>query len=249
MRQAAAVGFAVLVLVALPDSARSDTAKSITEGAAAAALIGILCSSVVLTAEDEVDKDDFARRGWMIGLGGSYGVETFEDEKESWFQGEGSPDELGPDVRLSVDNSLGVNGRVGYRCHRYFSAEVEVEWNSFSSDLTQPGFDRLANVVSEPVVVTANAKGYFLTGRYQPFLLLGAGVMSADIELRDPVGLEFTGLKSTSENEFAFRFGGGIDLYATEHVVVSLEADYVLPFRSLDTLDYITVSWGFQYRF
>ena len=152
-------------------------------------------------------------------------------------------------MSLSTDNSFGVNGRVGYRCHRYFSAEVEVEWNKFSSDLTQPGYERLANVVSEPVVVTANAKGYFLTGRYQPFLLLGAGVMSADIKLRDPVGLEFTGLESENQNEFAMRFGGGIDLYATEHVVVSLEASYVLPFRSLDTLDYISVSWGFQYRF
>jgi opacity protein-like surface antigen len=260
VRQAAAVGLAVFVLVALPDSARSDTAKAIVEGAAGAALIGILCSSVVLTVDDEVDKDDFARRGWLIGLGGSYGVETFEDAAESDFRDDLPSAPVDPEfpdpVSLSVDNSLGVNGRVGYRCHRYFSAEVEVEWNRFSSDLTQPGYERLANVVSEPVVVTANVKGYFLTGRYQPFLLLGAGVMSADIKLRDPVGLEFTGLKSRSENEFAMRFGGGIDLYATEHVVVSLEANYVLPFSSLETLDdmkytpdYITVSWGFQYRF
>ena len=86
MKQAAAVGLAVFVLVALPDSARSDTAKAIVEGAAGAALIGILCSSVVLIAEDEVDKDDFARRGWLIGLGGSYGVETFNDDAESDFR-------------------------------------------------------------------------------------------------------------------------------------------------------------------
>jgi opacity protein-like surface antigen len=243
----------VFVLVALPDSARSDTAKAIVEGAAGAALIGILCSSVVLTSEDEVDKDDFARRGWLVGLGGSYGVETFQDDAESDFRTalpqDDPPVEFPEPVSLSVDNNFGVNGRVGYRCHRYFSAEVEVEWNRFSGDLTQPGFERLAHVVSEPVVVTANAKGYLPLGRYQPFLLLGAGVMSADITLQDPVGLEFTGLKSTSENEFAMRFGGGIDLYATEHVVVSLEASYVLPFRSLDALDYISVSWGFQYRF
>ena len=45
------------------------------------------------------------------------------------------------------------------------------------------------------------------------------------------------------------RFGGGIDLYATQNVVVSLEADYVLPVGKLEDLNYITVSWGFQYRF
>ena len=35
-----------------------------------AAIMGIVCTSVVLTAEDEVDEDDFARRGWMVGVGG-----------------------------------------------------------------------------------------------------------------------------------------------------------------------------------
>jgi opacity protein-like surface antigen len=98
-------------------------------------------------------------------------------------------------------------------------------------------------------VVTANAKGYLLTGRYQPFLLIGAGAMSADIKVRDPVGLSFTAVRSESENVFAMRFGGGIDLYATKNLVVSLEADYVYPFGNLDELEYVTISWGFQYRF
>jgi opacity protein-like surface antigen len=139
---------------------------------------------------------------------------------------------------------------VGYRCHRYFSAEVEVEWlDGFSSDLTQPFVDGLAKVDYEPVVVTTNVKGYFLTGRYQPFLLVGAGAMTADTKLRDPVGLAFTGLDSESENAFVMRFGGGIDLYATKNVVVSLDIDYVLPFANLDALDYVTIGWGVQYRF
>ena len=245
MRQAAAVGLAVFVLVALPDSARSDTAKAIVEGAAGAALIGILCSSVVLTAEDEVDKDDFARRGWLVGLGGSYGVETFQDDAESDFQAV-----VGPEVNLSVDDSFGFNGRVGYRCHRRFSAEVEVEWlDGFDADLTQPGVSQLANVSFEPLVVTTNVKGFILTGRYQPFLLLGAGAMTADIKLRDPVGLAFTGLRSETEEAFALRFGGGIELYATENVVLDVGIDYVLPFGNLDDLDYVTIGWGVQYRF
>jgi opacity protein-like surface antigen len=231
--------------VALPDSARSDTAKTIVEAAAAAALIGIVCSSVVLTSDDEVDEADFARRGWMIGVAGSYAFETFEDELETDYQ-----NQLGSEVNLSVDDSAGFNGRVGYRCHRRFSAEVEVEWlDGFDADLTQPGVDQLANVRFEPVVVTTNVKGFILTGRYQPFLLLGAGAMTADIRLQDPVGLAFTGLNSDTENAFALRFGGGIDLYATENVVLNVGVDYVLPFGNLDDLDYITIGWGIQYRF
>jgi opacity protein-like surface antigen len=245
VRRAAAVGFSVLMLVALPDSARSDTAKTIAESAAAAALVSIVCSSVALTADEEVDEDDFARRGWMVGMAGSFAFETFEDDAETDFQ-----HVLGPEVSLSVDDSAGLSGRAGYRCHRYFSAEVEVEWiDGFSSDLTQPFVDQLAKVDYEPVVVTTNVKGYFLTGRYQPFLLIGAGAMTADTKLRDPVGLAFTGLDSESENAFVMRFGGGIDLYATKNVVVSLDIDYVLPFANLDALDYVTIGWGVQYRF
>jgi opacity protein-like surface antigen len=68
-------------------------------------------------------------------------------------------------------------------------------------------------------------------------VLLGAGAMTADIKLRDPVGLEFTGLSSETEDAFALRFGGGIDLYATENVVLNVGIDYVLPFGNLDDLD------------
>jgi hypothetical protein len=73
--------------------------------------------------------------------------------------------------------------------------------------------------------------------------------MTADMKLREPVGLAFTGLNSESDTAFVMRFGGGIDLYATENVVVSVDADYVLPLGNLDALDYITIGWGIQYRF
>jgi opacity protein-like surface antigen len=237
--------------VALPDPARSDTAKTIVEATAGAAFAGIFCASVALTADDEVDKDDFARRGWSVGIGGSYASETFEDDAEADFQRV-----LGPDVDLDVDeNTFGINGHVGYRCHRRFSAEVEVEWlDAFSAELTEPGFAQLADVDNEPLVVTTNVKGYLLTGRTQPFLLIGAGAMTAHKKLRNTVGL-FTvdpqGRVEINEikNAFAMRFGGGIDIYATTHVVVSLGIDYVLPFGKLDAMDYISVNWGIQYRF
>ena len=254
MRRAAVVGLAVFALIAHPNSARSDTAKTIAEAAVAGAVMGIVCTSVALTAEDEVDEDDFARRGWMVGVAGSSAIELFEDELQEDFRRQLDPIGGGfsaPSVAsLPVDNSFGFNGRVGYRCHPRFSAEVEVEWlHGFDADLEQPGVAQLARVEVDPLVVTANAKGYLLTGRYQPFLLLGLGAMSGDIKVKDPVGLSFTKIDSESENVFAMRFGGGIDLYATKNIVVSLEADYVMPFGNLDDLNYVTFSWGFQYRF
>jgi len=227
VKRAAVVGLTVFAVMALPVSARSDTAKSIVETVAAAALTGIICSGVALSADDEIDPEDYARRGWMLGLGGSYGIETFQDDAESNLSRV-----LGVPTKLSVDNSFGINGRAGYRCHRRFSAEVEIEWlDGFESDFSSPGFGELGELKFEPIVYTANFKGY-----------------SVDVKLtKDNVGLGLS--SSESENAFTMRFGGGIDLYATKNVVVTLQADYVRPFGNLDDLDYVSIGWGLQYRF
>ena len=222
-----------LALAAHPVSARAGNSQTIVEGLATAALTSIVCSSVALTAGEDAKQDEFARRGWLIGVAGSYAIETFESDLQ---------DAVGFSVDLSVDNSLGFNGRVGYRCHRWLSAEVEVEWlDRFKTDLSAAGPINIG-IDIEPVVVTANMKGYILTGRYQPFLLVGGGVMTAEFKSRGVPG-------SITLNEFTMRFGGGIDLYATKNVVVTVGADYVLPFDDLKDLDYISIGWGFEYRF
>ncbi len=228
MRRVAAIVITGLTLAALPISARGDTTQAILEGVGAAAFTTLVCATVAQAADERAEEDEFARRGWLVGVAGSYAIETFEDDAES---------------DLHVDNSLGFNGRVGYRCHRWLSAEVEVEWlNGFEADVSAPGFGKFATIDVEPLVVTANLKGYFLTGRYQPFLLVGGGVMTAEFKSRGVAG-------SITLNEFTMRFGGGIDLYATKNVVVTVGADYVLPVDNLKDLDYISIGWGFEYRF
>jgi opacity protein-like surface antigen len=244
VKRAVVIGMMILAVLALPVTAHSDTAKDIVQGAAAGVITGILCSAIALSDDEEIDPEDFARRGWQIGVAGTYAFETFENDAEKKFKS---------DFRLpataSVDNSFGFNGRVGYRCHERFSAEVHVEWlDGFDVEASSAGFGDIADYKAEPIVVTANAKGYLLTGRYQPFLLVGGGVMTADLNLEDNYSL-FPISRTESETAFTMRFGGGIDLYATKNAVVSLDATYVLPFGNLDDLDYISVGWGFQYRF
>ena len=237
MKRATAIVLMGLALAAHPVSARAGNSQTIVEGLATAALTSIVCSSVALTAGEDAKQDEFARRGWLIGVAGSYAIETFKDDTESDAQ-----KIFGPTASLSVDDSFGFNGRVGYRCHRWFSAEVEVEWlDRFKTDLSAAGPINIG-IDIEPVVVTANMKGYILTGRYQPFLLVGGGVMTAEFKSRGVPG-------SITLNEFTMRFGGGIDLYATKNVVVTVGADYVLPFDDLKDLDYISIGWGFEYRF
>ena len=236
----------LVCLLGVPrDALSGGTTKGILQAVGISAVMGGMCIAVAaLGDESDPDEDGYARRGWLVGAGGSYAFETFEDAAEKDVQRL-----LGSTTSLSVDDSFSVNGRAGYRCHPRFSAEVEVEWiEGFDADfsgLPAPRGGTVSGTIeAEPWVVTANTKGYLLTGRYQPFVLLGAGVMTADFEAK-AMGVS----DSFSETNFVMRFGGGIDIYATKHVVVSVETDYVLPFGDLDPLDYLSIGLGLQYRF
>jgi hypothetical protein len=93
------------------------------------------------------------------------------------------------------------------------------------------------------VAATANGKLFLATRELQPFLLAGAGALYAHLE--DGLGL---GL-SVSAVGPAMRFGGGVDFYFTESIVVSVESSYVLPFGDVADLDYVSLGFGVQYRF
>ena len=95
-----------------------------------------------------------------------------------------------------------------------------------------------------PMVATANVKHYLLTGRFQPYLLGGVGAMFARLEFPHS-GERFNKIA------FAMRFGGGIEFYITESIVMTTGVTYVYPTGSLkDMLDYLSVeALGFTYRF
>jgi len=222
MKRVAAVGLMGILIVVLPVPARSDTAKGIALGIGAG--LGTMIGCVALReapVTGHAEEDEFARSGWLVGVAGSYGYlgEAFDDNS-------------------SVDG-LGVNGRLGYRCHSRYAAEVQAEW------LDADGIhgDRL-NGSAELLTVTANAKGYLLTGRYQPYVLVGGGAMTGKFR-----GRTAKGVVDETETALALRFGAGIDLYATRHVLGSLEVGYVLPFNDLSSVDYLWFGWGLQYRF
>ena len=90
-------------------------------------------------------------------------------------------------------------GRGGYRCHPHVSAELQFEWlDKFEGgSIVETGMtpvsgdppveDTLRNfdLELETLVFTSNAKGYLLTGRYQPFVLAGVGFMRMESKSRD----------------------------------------------------------------
>ena len=194
-------------------------------------------------------EDGFAQPGVYVGLAGSVGIPTGFDEL---FE------DAGVD-HVEADASLGLHTRVGYRFHPRVAAEAHFEWLA--------GFDVSLDSVYRPApgsgtqlatadlwTLTGNARIYLLTGEVQPYLLAGAGMLSAEVtdEVdRSVPGSILAGLPDLSDSAsgFAARFGAGFDYYLTENFALNFDASYVLPTGAVEDFDYVSVGWGFQYRF
>ncbi len=164
--------------------------------------------------------------------------------------------------RANTDDAhAGINARIGYRMHPFFAAEVQAEWlPNFDAkivieDERERVFARLKDE-HDLFTTTANLKLILPTGRVQLFGLGGFGFFhnhSRDLRLRhvDPTtGVELNQrLGDDSGFAFVVRTGGGFDFYLTEHVIVSVEASYVIPFGRFDHLDYLALGLGARYHF
>lgn len=131
----------------------------------------------------------------------------------------------------NTDDSPGLNFRGGYRCHPNVGAELLTEYFT--------GFDSADPLLAPDVdafALTGNSRMYPLTsilpGRVQPYLLAGIGAMYVD-----------------SETGIAMRFGGGLDVYATPHFVLTAGVSYLAPYQAVERFDTISLSAGVDYRF
>jgi hypothetical protein len=238
------VATTALVLVCFPYAVRADEASAAVVIAGAGFGSALFCAvGAVGYSPDDDDEDSgekFARLGPYVGVALAYAVDTFESDVEG---------RLPSNTNLSVKSSLGVKGRIGYRCHRYASAEVQVEWlDSFDGTVFQDGAGKVGTADVEPIVVTVNARGYLplWNDRVQPFGLFGAGLVS----FRTVAKNNATGSRQSDRDTApALRGGGGIDVYATPNVVVTFEADYLHGLGSANDLHYVSIGVGLQYRY
>jgi opacity protein-like surface antigen len=242
LRRVSAVAVALVLSLASSESARGGESGAYA-GATVAAMLGTLvCSSVALGIQPAEDTSEFERKGWFVNLAGTYAVDKFDSTFGDELSGS-----VGTPVKVETDESLGLNGGGGYRCHRYFSTEIEVEWiDEFESDFS--GTDVVGSADPDPMTITTNFKGYLPFGRFQPYALAGGGIIFTTVPVK---AVTTTGPIEWDEKvrAFAFRFGGGIDFYATEHIVLNIGAEQVIPVSAELDLNYISVGWGIQYRF
>ncbi|MCH2170913.1 porin family protein [Myxococcota bacterium] len=149
------------------------------------------------------------------------------------------------DLALDFENSLGFKARLGHRFHRFVALEAEFEWID--------AFDvRIQDTTPESYgfwALTLNGRGYFTTGRFQPFVAAGLGVARARFARGDGGSAEVFLPAGSGESSFVMRLGGGLEVFTSERLALTLDASYVLPTGNLDGFDYVSIGWGFRYGF
>lgn len=170
-------------------------------------------------AEEAEEELPFADARSYIQFGGTNAVENFDFSS------------------VSADSAVGFNIRWGKRVQPHFSVETQFEYLGDFEMKSGPlrGNPDIYNV-------GVNVKGFPLTGRIQPFVVAGFGgtitTSTGDITSIDSSGAGFS-----------TRFGGGLDLYATESLALSLEAAYVIPTGEVRNYEHLSVGWSLVYRF
>jgi len=204
---------------------RSADASPLLPPVPVAVLLGVL-----LLLPASATAQDWSRNGAYLGVGVLGGAYTrLDDETE---------DALGVDVDTEVAAGFELTG--GYRLHPNLALEGEFELLS-DADIDVGALGDVAEI--DTWTLTANAKAFALTGRVQPYALLGLGLQHAELE--DSVGLGV----SEDESDFAARFGAGIDGYLTRNIVLYGGVDYVLPTDDLEDLDTVSFGGGLRFRF
>jgi hypothetical protein len=178
-----------------------------------ASLLVVIGVPSMASAEAESLYSRFTRDVWFVGFGGALGISNFDDYD-------------------SGDITGGPTLRVGNRPYRSFAWEVEADY-----------FVNFEDGNARPLLATANARWMIphrwvipesvdANGRWQPFLLGGAGWIQA----RQTENGEFDKLDSA-----VFRLGAGIELYSSLDTAWRLDAQYMIPVGDASDLQFAAV--------
>lgn len=146
------------------------------------------------------------------------------------------------DGGASNNDTLGADFRIGYRAHPRAAAELQFEWTDRFNESVGGVTTRQFH---DNWTLTLNGRLFALTGRWQPYALVGFGAyhMNEKITAGPAIG------DRSHDNDGVGRFGAGVDLYGDENMAINLEAVYVKGFGGLIEHDYAAFSWGLMFRF
>jgi hypothetical protein len=209
------LGLAIAVVL-LPAAAQAQSSGAIAGLGFYSGIMTLACSLFVAGAKKFEDIDlgekstevDYSRRGFYVDAGVAYA---------NSFPG----------------STFGPRIHVGYRCHPRFAAELEYEGlylNGLGS-----GPSRETESYWE---INYNGKVFLGSGRYQPFLIFGFGVASADRRV-------------TGNNNTDVTVGGGIgiDAWLTDSIALSFDTKYTALTGGASDLGHLSIGTKLRYKF
>ena len=251
----------------------------------------LLCASASFAQDDELldpeellgaeeRQNPYSRNGWYVQFGYAYGIDqNLEDELTNNLDKASipppqpfitnpntvnpAPPLIGaPPILISigpaeVSNSSGIDARIGRRMLANLSVELQLEYMSnFETEIVDFG-----TIDVSTTAFTVNLRLPILTGRIQPYALIGGGAIWANPDSAWPQeGLQpsrvtgdparFRDLINADNVGAVLRLGGGIDAYLTEHVYLASEVAWVTS-QGVDVSDikYLSVGLSVGYRF
>jgi opacity protein-like surface antigen len=227
MRRCALIGMLGAGLAAGPAFADGATQALGAIGAAANFGLCLFRSAQIEDAEDEA-RENAAEAGAEVAK--APGAESYV--RRGLFAGLGGATAVelfDGDGARGREVGFGLAARSGFRCSDRQAAELAFEWIE--------GFDGDGPADRPLWTLTSNAKVALLTGRTQPFLLAGIGFLRGDVPGYKP------------RTDLTGRLGGGVDVFVTPAIAVSVDASYVIPTGNVQKFDYVSIEWGLRYHF
>jgi opacity protein-like surface antigen len=198
-------------------------------------------------ADDEEEGEAAKKTDWSIthrGLyligQGSYSFMTADSDLEDKAR---DAAEIVGATNGHVEDSWGYGGRIGYRFLDWLAVEAQAEvLNSIKIKLHDQADGTDSRSKATFFTAMANAKGYLMTERFQPYILGGAGYGYAVL---NPPG----DASKDRSSGFVAQFGVGADYYVTDNLGLMTEVSYVWPAGGVNDYDNVTISFGAMLRF
>jgi opacity protein-like surface antigen len=147
-------------------------------------------------------------------------------------------------VEGGLSDSGGYDLRGGYGVHEM--VDLEIEWQSLLS-FSRSSADPVTGIndpALEARMLSFNGRFSPLTGRFQPYALMGMGWVNVQADRSN---------NQEHKSSFGMRFGLGLSTFITERLGFNLEAGYILPLTGDlgggQSFDLIPITASFFYCF
>jgi opacity protein-like surface antigen len=223
----------------------------------------LLLFALPVQADDKDDDEGFGNTGPYIGFSGVYTHNFFDAQVDDALE-----QFLGEKVDVAIDDSWGLNARLGYRLTSWFAIEAQYEYiDDFDvkarvpsgqiNNIPVPGIDKNQKLFTvEGHTLTGNMRFIAPLWRTQPYVLLGAGYSLYESDVTQ-VGRLLINDGGGKQSGFAGRAGGGIDLYITKNIIANSEVSVLFTTQdfsnrdtgNIDDLWYVSIGAGLKYQF